>query len=802
LKNGIKLGLFLVSLLCVIMIFILVSSNAATVNLAIGKTASADSNQSANPAANGNDNNTSTRWCAANGNTGHWWKVDLGSSQSITGSEVMWEFARNYKYKVESSTDNSTWTLRADKTANTSTAQTQTDSFSCTARYVRITVTGLTTSPTTWASFFEFRVFGNSGTTPTPTVRPGTPTPTSRVTPTPTPRQNTPTPTPTVRQNTPTPPPGNARQMENLDRGLVAVKVSTGVFVSWRVLGTENSSVTYNLYRGSTKVNASPLMVSNYQDNSGTTSSTYSVKAVVNGVEQAASPTVSVWGTNYLSVPLQVPAGGSTPDGVSYTYSANDCSVGDLDGDHQYEIVVKWDPSNSHDNSQTGYTGNVYLDAYKLNGTRLWRIDLGRNIRAGAHYTQFMVYDLDGDGKAEVACKTADGTKDGRGTVIGNASADYRISSGNRIGFILSGPEYLTIFNGQTGAAMITTNYEPTRQTPEIWGDPAGDEGNRADRFLACIAYLDGVRPSLVMCRGYYTGVINNVTRGQMWLVAYDYRNGQLTKRWTFTADKLGSYNNYPGRGNHNLSVGDVDNDGRDEIVYGSVCVDDNGAGLWNAGLEHGDAMHLTDINPDRAGLEVWGIHEHAPDYGSALLDARTGAIIWGTGPADVGRGVAADLTASYKGLECWGGTSGLRSCTNASAGSSPSSSNFLCWWDGDDLRELLDGTTISKYGGSTLLSASGCSSNNGTKSNPGLVADLLGDWREEVIFRTTNSSALRIYTTTTTTSRRLFTLMHDKMYRLAIAWQNVAYNQPPHTSFYLGSGMAEPAQPNIYLAP
>lgn len=240
----------------------------------------------------------------------------------------------------------------------------------------------------------------------------------------------------------------SARQAEKLNRGLVAVKVSSGVFVSWRLLGTEELSVSFNLYRNGTKVNVTPITDStNYQDNAGTTSSSYTVRAIVGGIEQSDSPAANVWANNYLDVPIQIPAGGTTPDGVSYTYSANDASVGDLDGDGEYEIVLKWDPSNSKDNSQSGYTGNVYLDAYKLNGTRLWRIDLGKNIRAGAHYTQFLVYDFNGDGKAEVVCKTADGTVDGVGVTLGNTSADYRNSSG----YILTGPEYLSVFSGQTG---------------------------------------------------------------------------------------------------------------------------------------------------------------------------------------------------------------------------------------------------------------------------------------------------------------------------------------------------------------
>lgn len=580
------------------------------------------------------------------------------------------------------------------------------------------------------------------------------------------------------------------RQMENLNRGIVAVRISTSqVFVGWRMLGTEyNSNASYNLYNGSTRI-ASNLTTTNYV-HSTSSNGTYTVRAVIGGTEQAASPSASVMTTNYLQVALQIPSGGTTPSGESYTYSANDCSAGDLDGDGEYEIVVKWDPSNAKDNSQSGYTGNQILDAYKLNGTRLWRIDLGINIRSGAHYTQFMVYDLDGDGKAEVACKTAPGTRSGTGSYLSNGPAasdndatDYRNSSG----YILTGPEYLTIFNGQTGAERVTINYEPARGNVGDWGDTYG---NRVDRFLACIAYLDGSRPSLVMCRGYYTRTV---------LVAYDFRNGSLTKRWTFDSNSSGN-GSYAGQGNHNLSVADVDADGKDEIIYGSCAINDNGTGMWVTGLGHGDAMHVSDINTSRAGLEVWGIHEGTGTPGSALLDARTGQILWQTANADVGRGVAADLTGSYAGMECWGGTSGLRSSTNGSAGSAPASSNHLIWWDGDELRELLDGTSITKYGGSTLLSASGCTSNNGTKSNPALTADIFGDWREEAIWRTSDSRYLRIYTTTNTTSRRMYTMMHDPQYRLSIAWQNVAYNQPPHTGFFFGSGMSNPPNPNITL--
>ncbi|WP_338594820.1 rhamnogalacturonan lyase [Paenibacillus sp. Y5S-9] len=579
--------------------------------------------------------------------------------------------------------------------------------------------------------------------------------------------------------------------MEYLDRGVVAVKTGTGVFVSWRLLGTEGSNVSFNVYRDGTKVNATPITNStNLQDASGTSSSKYTVRAVVSGAEQAASAAASVWGNNYLSVPLSVPAGGTTPDGVAYTYSANDASAGDLDGDGEYELIVKWDPSNSKDNSQSGYTGEVFIDAYKLNGTRLWRISLGKNIRAGAHYTQFMVYDLDGDGKAEVAMKTADGTKDGTGVVIGDASKDYRNSSG----YVLSGPEFLTVFNGQTGKALSTVNYEPARGNVSDWGD---NYGNRVDRFLAAIAYLDGERPSLVMARGYYTRTV---------LVAYNWRNGQLTKQWTFDSNTSGN-SGYAGQGNHNLSVADVDGDGKDEIVYGAMAVDDNGKGLYTTGLHHGDAMHLSDLDPDRPGLEVFQVHETPSNAGVEFRDAGTGQLIWGVKTTkDIGRGMAADIDPRYKGAEVWADGS-LYTAKGQKLGTTlPSSTNFGIWWDGDLLRELLDSNRIDKwnYANNTtvnLLTASGVSSNNGTKSTPNLQADLFGDWREEVVWRTNDSSALRIYTTTAITDKRIYTLMQDPVYRLGIAWQNVAYNQPPHTGFYLGEGMSTPPVPNIRYA-
>ena len=585
-----------------------------------------------------------------------------------------------------------------------------------------------------------------------------------------------------------------ARIMENLDRGVVAVNTNNGVFVSWRMLGTEPDSVSYNLYRNQVKVNSNPIIDStNYLDTSGSVNDIYSVASVFNGVELEVSAAVNVWANQYLEIPLQVPANGTTPSGSSYSYSPNDASVGDLDGDGQYEIVLKWDPSNSQDNSKSGYTGNVYLDAYEFDGTLLWQIDLGINIRAGAHYTQFIVYDLDSDGKAEVACRTSDGTKDGLGEVIGDQTADYRRSDG----YIVSGPEYLTIFDGVTGGVLNNSTFYPNRgNSVSEWGD---GYGNRCDRFLAGVAYLDGQYPSLIMARGYYGPRSGYSARNE--IVAYNWRNGQLDRVWYFKAHTSGPNADYIGQGCHSLSINDVDADGKDEIVYGSCVIDDDGTGLYTTGLGHGDALHVSDFNPETSGLELWMCHEDPP-YGASLRNARTGAVIARfTADDDTGRACAGDITASSSGVEMWAsGGVPLASSFGSSLGSHSNPINFMVWWDGDLLREFLDSNVISKYQRGTLLTAYNCSSNNSTKSTPCLSADILGDWREEVIWRTSDNTALRIYTTTIETEHRLYTLMHDSQYRTSIAWQNTAYNQPPHTSFFLGSNMQAPPVPDIQL--
>jgi rhamnogalacturonan endolyase len=600
------------------------------------------------------------------------------------------------------------------------------------------------------------------------------------------------------------------RQVENLDRAPVAVLTDQGVTVSWRMLGLDKDTVAFQVLRDGVNITPEPLRnATMLVDPDGTADSSYVIKAVGNGQGQdKLTEAVKPLAQNYLAIKLDKPADGVTPDGKPYTYSANDATVADLDGDGKYEVIQTWSPSNAKDNSQSGYTGNVYVDAYKLDGTKLWRIDLGRNIRAGAHYTQVLAYDFDGDGKAEVSLKTADGTRDAAGTVIGNADADFR----NAAGYVLSGPEFLTVFKGETGTIMDTVAYEPERGAVTGWGD---NYGNRVDRFLAGVAYLDGERPSMMFSRGYYTRTV---------LVTFDLVNGKLVKRWAFDSNLAGD--EYKGQGNHNLSVADVDQDGKDEFVFGSMTIDDDGKPLYNTKLGHGDAIHTGDLDPSRPGLETFAVHEsmsQSGNRGATFRDAATGEVLWSI-PAikDTGRGAAGDIDPRYAGAEGWaiGGSAAwdspvgqLMSSQGELIAEKIPAANFLAWWDGDLLREIVDHDydatvsrgvpSISKWNWETetsdrLLTADGARSINTTKGNPSIQADILGDWREEIAWPSTDSSELRIYTTTAPTEVRLRTLMHDTVYRTAVARENVAYNQPPHPGFFIGEGMETPGIPAV----
>ena len=728
------------------------------------------------------------------------------------------------------------------------------------------------------------------------------------------------------------------REGEQLGRGVVAVRTAGDeVAVSWRYLSSDALVTSFNVYRDGT-------LLANVTETDGTFcqdayngKATYKVVPVIDGKElktgvgEYTLPADAPVG--YIDIPLDKPQDGVTPAGDSYSYSPNDASVGDVDGDGNYEIILKWDPSNAHDNAHDGYTGNVYFDCYRLTGEKLWRIDLGRNVRAGAHYTQFMVYDLDGDGKAEVVMKTSDGTVDGLGKVIGDAEADYReagdpnaprggdfpkgdprasggqgrpdgpqggmppqgfdgqggprgggmppqgggqgrpdsirgggmppqgfggqggprdggmppqgggqgrpdsISGGGMPpqgfggqggprgggmppqgfdgqgrqgsapgggtparrqspqfdsnqpprdqGRILTGNEYLTIFNGETGAAMQTIDYVPQRGNLADWGD---ERANRSDRFLACVAYLDGTHPSVVMCRGYYTRAV---------LVAFDWDGKELTQRWTFDSDNPGC-EAYAGQGNHNLRVADVDGDGMDEIVYGQCAIDHDGTGLYSTGMGHGDAMHLTKFTPEAEGYQVWGCHENRRD-GSSFRDAATGEVFFQVPHnSDVGRCMAADIDPTNYGVEMWSlASGGIRNVKGEVVKEDVPglSYNMAVWWDGDLSRELLDKNYVSKYNPQTgacdtLVVFRGAVSNNGTKAVPSLQADIVGDWREEVLLRTEDDSSLRLYVTDIPTHYRFHTFMEDRVYRISVATENVAYNQPTQPGFYIGADL------------
>ena len=588
---------------------------------------------------------------------------------------------------------------------------------------------------------------------------------------------------------------------EALDRGVVAVRLPDDkVAVSWRILSDDHKHEAFDVYRNGERLTAQPKTKGGafFIDEKPLKNedATYEVR-----VTNAKHGTVAPVGSfslcsdapiGYFTIPL------STPQGEGRTrYTANDASVGDVDGDGQYEIFLKWEPTDAHDNAHDGMTSPTIFDCYRLNGERLWRINMGRNIRSGAHYVPFIVYDFDGDGRAEMMVKTADGTTDGQGNVIGDASVDYR----NQKGRILSGPEFITVFDGLTGRALDTKPYIPERGRLAAWGD---SKGNRSERYLAAVGYLGAkdangkMTASAMFCRGYYTRTV---------IAAWDWDGKELRNRWTFDTDEP-QWAAYAGQGNHNLRVADVDGDGLDELTYGSMAIDHDGKGLYNTGFGHGDAIHLL-ADPKTNHLYIWDCHENKRD-GSDLRDAATGKVVFQIkSRTDVGRAMAADIDPTNYGVEMWSTDShGVRNMKGevVSTAKDPKDPqhdntliingkylpvNFGIWWDGDLLRELLDHETVWKYDWQEKsidrLQKFEGSFNNWTKSNPCLSADILGDWREEVIMRNRESTELRIYVTPHPTDYRIDCLMQDIPYRLSVATQNVGYNQPSEAGYYIG---------------
>lgn len=593
--------------------------------------------------------------------------------------------------------------------------------------------------------------------------------------------------------------PNNGMQVEALNRGLIASNTGKGMLLSWRSLATDSYDTTFKLYKnGEFLTDISQESATNYLDSTGTPDDKYTIETYEGTSASSNTESAIVLGTKnsgqsgaYFDIPLDVPAPLTMPDGSSCTYLPNDASVGDADGDGEYEIFLKWDPTNSQDNSKNGYTGNVYIDCYKLNGTKLWRIDLGKNIRAGAHYTQFMVFDYDGDGKAELVCKTADGTVDGTGKVIGDAYADYRSDAGR----ILTGPEYLTLFDGMTGTALDTIDYKPGRGDHSKWGD---NYGNRVDRFTAATAYLDGKKPSVIMCRGYYT---------RMAATAYDVVDKKLVERWAFDTGHNESVAGY-GDGNHNCMPADVDGDGKQELVMGSAVIDDNGKLLYTSGLGHGDAMHVGDLDPNNPGLEIFMCHEEKKSgYGISLRDGKTGNTLFKeTASGDTGRCIADNLIPGNNSAEMIGShnavvydTSGNKVCDWSNI--TKWGQNSVVYWTDTLERAVMDRAMIDQYGKGRVFTGDGASYNNASKSNAVISCDLFGDWREEVIFHTNNGSALRVFSTTFSTDYKIYSLMHNPQYRAQVAGQNVGYNQPPHTDYFLGTGFPLPEIPEVYAA-
>ena len=515
---------------------------------------------------------------------------------------------------------------------------------------------------------------------------------------------------------------------ETLDRGVVAIRQADGkVAVSWRLLRDDHKHEAFDVFRNGIRMNPQPLtkggtFFTDEQPLQGE-DAIYEVKGGAANGQYTLCADAPI---GYLPIKIQKPEGGKVPtmespqrqrrdrrdrrdrrgkwrDTGEYTYSANDASVGDVDGDGQYEIILKWEPSNSHDNSHYGYTGPTLFDCYRLSGERLWRISLGPNIRSGAHYTQFMVYDFDGDGRAELMVKTADGTVDGTGAVIGDSTADWR----NKGGHILEGPEYITVFDGLTGRALDTKPYIPERGDVSAWGDKYG---NRSERYLAGIGYLGAKNSegklvaSGIFCRGYYTRTV---------IAAWDWNGKELSSRWTFDTN-MPQWKSYAGQGNHNLRIADVDGDGLDEITYGSMAVDHDGRGLYNTGFGHGDAIHLI-ADPKNNHLYIWDCHENKRD-GSDLRNAKTGKVVFQIkSRTDVGRAMAADIDPTNPGVEMWSTDShGIRNMKGevVSTAKDPKAPqhdntlvingkylpvNFAVWWDDDLLRELLDHERVSK---------------------------------------------------------------------------------------------------------
>ena len=649
-------------------------------------------------------------------------------------------------------------------------------------------------------------------------------------------------------------------EMEELGRGVVAVMANEegDVAVSWRYLSKDPRDIAFDIYRVEpkgvpTKVNSAPITNATFFIDKGAYKGTklgYEVRPVlfrqdsqdlqdsartknsvnlVNPVQKKDYDTKPCYGRwivpenapiGCFDIPITPPPDDTLPDNATHGHHANDCSVGDADGDGEYELFVKWESNASRDNIG-GWTGQTWFECLKVpSGKSLWKINIGYNINAGPHYQPFLVHDFDGDGKAEMIVRTAPGAVDGKGRVLTDAgvwrlkekvkyfkpeetlssydpnfkASDETVGDWRHGTHPLNTPEYLTVFNGLTGEAMDTVKYDPPFVNFWIWGDYPKAAGNRSHRFLATTAYLDGVHPSAVMCRGYYN---------RSCLAAWDWDGHNLRERWFFDSESpRWRGKGFSGQGFHNLRAADIDFDGKDEIVYGSMCVDDDGTGMYSIHRGHGDQIHIVQSSPNHIGLQVFTCQEHHP-FGVILRDAKTGKIIWEYGAVnDTGNCLALDVDPVNPGVEFFGasmvggiGMDGHRFGIARSKGMYYATHRFGIWWAGGMERSLLPGSDgpwsfgFDRRGGGAhrYYDFIDCDTNNSSKANPCLVADIFGDWREEALYRRRDNKAIRCYVSTFPTEYRFWSLMEDPCYRNGVAAENAGYNVCPEPSFYFG---------------
>ncbi len=581
------------------------------------------------------------------------------------------------------------------------------------------------------------------------------------------------------------------RPMEYLNRSLVALQTSNGVYLSWRMLGTDSMDISFNLYRNGDKINNTAITgATNYTDVSGTVNASYVVETIHNGEDNEMSEEVSVWpllpaseNPGKPSIPFKRIALPDPPqeDGVEFT--PGEMSVGDLNGDGAYELIFEWEAS-------TG-TGS-YLEAIDLEGNSFWRISAGVNVTSMK--LNFMVYDLNLDGKAEVTFLSGPGTKDGTGKYIQRGPAthyDTALVIPRPSGRLMEDPQFITVFNGETGEEMATIEHwppiGPVAQHEATWGD---NYGHRASSLKGAVLYTKEYGPLLVFQRGVYT---------RIGLGAYKWDGAhELTNIWKFDTNDAGNANWF-GQGNHTVSVGDLDEDGNDELVIGAAAIDDDGSGLWSTKMGHGDANHLADHIPENPGLEYFAPHEDGI-HGIAMHDAATGEVLWNiTADYDVGRAWAEDVDPNHRGSEVVAIGYPNYDCNGNELSTGYNAYHQPIYFDGEVQRGWRKEWSTNSYQHGRILTGwyYGASTIHGTKEDANLVADIIGDWREEMIIRHYNNKELLLFTTWIPTEHKNYTLMHDPTYRMNIAVQNVGYNQPAHVGYYFADGAPTP---DIYL--